>query len=684
MFSIDMKTVIFFACLIDVMSLMVIGLLWYQNRRRFAGLSLWVADYAMQMVAMLVLYLRGVVPVLASIIASNTLLLGGTIVLLMGLQRFVGRKDSQVHNWVLLAFVIVVMAYFGNVQPILWVRSVTVNASLFLLCFQGMWLMLRRVETELRPITRGVGIAFGGLCVTSLVRIVGEVVLPTTSNDFFKSGSFDTAMVVALQLFFILLTFSLIMMVNQRLFAGIRKGEDELRLRAVLLDNASDSFFLYDTEGGAHYVNETAHKSLGYTKEELLSSRVHRNSKPESWLLTGPRMQALSQKGKAIFEATIHRKDGSVMPVEAHASIVEHQGKRLILSAVRDITERKKAEDEIAHYVKRVEALNAVAKAVGQTLDMEPLLNGALQKVTEVMGADIGSIYVLDAPGKMLRLKAQLGMSDEAIKEVSIVKLDDEEWRTLVQWSEPNAPLSQVRSSQTLGSVSAALKKEQVRSFVAVPLAVRGSLQGVLSVGSRSDREFGSEDIGLLTAIGSEVAVGIDNSRLMERTRELSVTDEVTGLYNRRHFYHVLEGEVNRTQRYGLPFSVAVLDLDGFKEHNDRFGHATGDAALKSFARTLQAALRKTDVAFRHGGDEFTVILPATETEEAGKILDRFRAEWAHASGVDPAMQESPVGFSAGVAQYPRDADTPDRLMALADAALYRSKREGGHRTTLI
>jgi diguanylate cyclase (GGDEF)-like protein/putative nucleotidyltransferase with HDIG domain len=171
---------------------------------------------------------------------------------------------------------------------------------------------------------------------------------------------------------------------------------------------------------------------------------------------------------------------------------------------------------------------------------------------------------------------------------------------------------------------------------------------------------------------------------LLERTRELSITDELTGLYNRRHLYAVLETETYRSQRYGSPFCMVILDLDGFKEYNDKFGHTVGDTVLKSFALTLKLTLRETDPAFRYGGDEFAIILPSTDSSIAKKVVDRIRDEWLRAIKNQHTIQRSPVGFSAGIVQFPKDAETGDGLIFLADTALFRSKREGGNKSTVV
>ncbi|MCK4964339.1 MAG: diguanylate cyclase, partial [Dehalococcoidia bacterium] len=168
--------------------------------------------------------------------------------------------------------------------------------------------------------------------------------------------------------------------------------------------------------------------------------------------------------------------------------------------------------------------------------------------------------------------------------------------------------------------------------------AIAGAKE-VLEMGSSENKEYhiitkdGSTVlVAMSTAIMKDmdgkptgfVAVSRDISkrkRIEEKLIELSTTDALTGLYNRRHFYETLESEINRTQRYGRSFSMVMLDLDGFKEYNDRFGHTSGDGVLKSFANALKSTLRKTDTAFRYGGDEFLIILPETDANRARQVM---------------------------------------------------------------
>jgi diguanylate cyclase (GGDEF)-like protein len=150
---------------------------------------------------------------------------------------------------------------------------------------------------------------------------------------------------------------------------------------------------------------------------------------------------------------------------------------------------------------------------------------------------------------------------------------------------------------------------------------------------------------------------------------ELAMLDPLTGLYNRRFAQHRLDAEVARSHRHGYPLTVLLLDLDNFKQINDRCGHSAGDAVLKAFAQRLQALIRTSDLAVRMGGDEFLVLLPECEASELEDIVSRLR-------GLTVPIGQQPihVTFSAGSAGY-ENGETGRHLLERADAVLYSDKR---------
>ena len=154
-----------------------------------------------------------------------------------------------------------------------------------------------------------------------------------------------------------------------------------------------------------------------------------------------------------------------------------------------------------------------------------------------------------------------------------------------------------------------------------------------------------------------------------------AITDGLTGLYNHAHFYQRLAEEIKRSKRYGRGFSILMMDVDNFKRYNDTRGHQAGDDALCLLADCIRKAIRRSDIAFRYGGDEFAAILLHADSSRAEAIVEGMNGCIAARlkEADDPATAW--LGLSAGVACFPEDATTADELVRVADAALYNAKR---------
>jgi diguanylate cyclase (GGDEF)-like protein len=181
----------------------------------------------------------------------------------------------------------------------------------------------------------------------------------------------------------------------------------------------------------------------------------------------------------------------------------------------------------------------------------------------------------------------------------------------------------------------------------------------------------------LLAFVASVVARAQRHSRL-EAIR-LSTVDSLTGLFNRSYFFAALEREIQRSARSGRGFCLLMMDLDGLKAINDRFGHFNGDRALRTVGETIRARVRRIDTAARYGGDEFVVVLPETEPAGAFVLAEKIRVGVGERS-VKVDGLEVRTSLSIGVVVYPRDGRTVDDLMIAADTTMYRSKRQGRDR----
>jgi diguanylate cyclase (GGDEF)-like protein/PAS domain S-box-containing protein len=184
---------------------------------------------------------------------------------------------------------------------------------------------------------------------------------------------------------------------------------------------------------------------------------------------------------------------------------------------------------------------------------------------------------------------------------------------------------------------------------------------------------------------GSIVAVVTDLTEIRsaeDKLRELSIRDALTGLFNRRYLDETLERELARAQRERLPVSVVMMDIDLFKEINDRFGHKAGDAVLQFLGEHLHARTRLADVPCRYGGEEFVLVLPDTPLEAAYKRAEEWRA-WVDSAHIPYGEERLHVALSMGVAAYPVHGATAAAILTAADRALYAAKEAGRNRVQL-
>jgi diguanylate cyclase (GGDEF)-like protein len=163
----------------------------------------------------------------------------------------------------------------------------------------------------------------------------------------------------------------------------------------------------------------------------------------------------------------------------------------------------------------------------------------------------------------------------------------------------------------------------------------------------------------------------LDQARLFDQVRTLAVSDSLTGLANYRRLISVMEAELDRSRRTQRPFSVALFDMDGLKAINDQYGHLTGSRAIVRLGKILRNHSRAIDTAARYGGDEFAIVLPEAGKDIASRIVSRIRER------ISTETEAPALSASAGVAAYPEDGDTPEKLLAAADRALYRMKHRG-------
>jgi two-component system cell cycle response regulator len=215
---------------------------------------------------------------------------------------------------------------------------------------------------------------------------------------------------------------------------------------------------------------------------------------------------------------------------------------------------------------------------------------------------------------------------------------------------------------------------------MAVPVHSRGTVYGVLGLYGRAvGGEFTEDDLVTVRSLVGQAEAAIENTFLHEEASRLSITDALTGVWNRRHFDLRLEEELERAARFLEPFGLLLLDVDGFKPINDVYGHPAGDFVLVELSRRLQDVTRSVDVVARFGGEEFALILPRTPLDGAHLVAEKIRTAVAR-EPFDALGQSIPVTVSVGVASYPDSGVDARTLLAAADEALYDAKADGKNR----
>jgi hypothetical protein len=191
-FMIDIRTVIFSYAMSNAICMIVMAFLWIRNRRHFAGLGFWLADFVIHFFAILLAASRGRLPDFVAIVIPNVLVVAGTILMLMGLAQFTNKRTSQIHNYILLIIFIGVYTWFTFVQPSLLSRTISFSLALIFVVSQSAWLLLVRVEPQLRPTTRGTGIIFLSACLIAMARIIVSLIVDPgndSSNSMFTTHS---------------------------------------------------------------------------------------------------------------------------------------------------------------------------------------------------------------------------------------------------------------------------------------------------------------------------------------------------------------------------------------------------------------------------------------------------------------------------------------------------------------
>lgn len=550
---------------------------------------------------------------------------------------------------------------------------------LFLLFIPILWIAMRQ----------GVRRVVTGNVVLILGVVIGLRLYPVPSTSLFS---------ISLTLLFMTTTGLIVGSMVTEQFRQARELRDRTVYLHSLVKNLPLATIFMDLDRRMEFCNDAFVNVFQYSREDLAAATVDN-------LIWLPEMSTeVAQRFAEVVAGRPHyattqrrRKDGTVLDVELIAVPLLVDGKpRGVCSIYTDISERLRTAEESRRHAEQLDGMVRELQVHNTEMTLLTELNSLLQCCANLQeaytavaqaarklfpAATAGKLFVFRPEQKILESVAHWG--EPAATESGFEPLAC--WgfrRGQAHWSDyPGG-----------GVICQHLKNPVESSYLCVPMMAGNQTAGVLHLQvDRGERERGTPEFESLmdgmkrlavTAAG-QIALAMVSLRLREELENRSIRDPLTGLYNRRMLEAGLNREIQRAKRKDHSVSVVFIDLDHFKNFNDNFGHAAGDAVLVTMGKMLQGFFRGEDVVCRYGGEEFAVVMPEAKTGDAAARAEQLRAKAEQLTIRFQERELDRVTLSIGVATFPEHASTPEDLLRAADQCLYRSKSAGRNRVTV-
>ena len=381
------------------------------------------------------------------------------------------------------------------------------------------------------------------------------------------------------------------------------------------------------------------------------------------------RTDEIGELGKAFNTMLAKITDLNVSVIDTER-MVEAQKRELAL--MQELAEKERvlseANRQMEQRLRELSLLFDITRTINSTLDLPEVLKSICARVGETLGFEEFAILLLDEATGRLVVRATYGFPPEENIEgmsfspgegISGIVAKTGEWLLIADTAKDTRYLHYKGRHLVDGS------------FLCVPIKLQDRLIGLFNVLRPRMNAFTEGDIRLLTSLANYAALALANAQLHGRIKELSVTDELTQLANRRSLLERGEHEIERAGRFNHSAACLMIDIDHFKRFNDSHGHLRGDEVLRGVAGVLRRELRNVDLAARYGGEEFVVILPNSSRGDGVRVAEKLRA------AVMAQAFDEPVTISVGVAAFPEDARALPALLDAADRALFAAKRGG-------
>ncbi|MBM3129745.1 MAG: sensor domain-containing diguanylate cyclase [Chloroflexi bacterium] len=399
-------------------------------------------------------------------------------------------------------------------------------------------------------------------------------------------------------------------------------------------------------------------------------------------------------KTHPLFADAPHLQDGAIigLPLKIGARIVgvmnvAYQDPRafskeelrvleLLASQAAIAVENARLFDETKQRAERMSALNEIGQALTATLKFGQLYRLIYQQARRVLTADCFYIAIYDEHHNTIHFPF---MYDDGVELPNQVQpLGDGPSSRVIR---TRASHLANRSSDPIfqGGAHFGTLSKVAASAIFVPMMLGPRVLGVISAQSYREGSYQPEDVQVLETIAAQAAIALENARLYDEVRQLAVTDEVTGLFNRRGLFQLGQREIERAIRYQRPLAAIMLDIDHFKQINDTYGHPAGDRVLRALAGCCRESIRTLDIAGRYGGEEFFLLLPETDLASALVIAERLRHS-VEETNVESGHSQIRFTISLGVTTMAPDISNLATLIERADQAQYLAKQTGRNR----
>ena len=497
---------------------------------------------------------------------------------------------------------------------------------------------------------------------------------------------------------------------EQELFEEIRSLRDALKLQSEqteyqsgLIATAMDAIIATDDAQNIIQFNTAAEKIFGYKSVEIIGKplqillpehfRKHHLKHIQGFGESG----VTSRTSQSMGTLSGLRANGEVFPIEISVSQALIKDRKVYFSILRDVSERLKLEELLVNHYDSLNTLHRITLDLLNKRDVQEMLNFIVVKAAHFLNASYCEI--------LLPEKDELVVKASTLSELITPGIHIKRGEGHLSWKVFETGLPAILSDYSQWHERHEIYENQkFKAVMAIPVIVAKRCIGVLGFARvNPNLAFRQQDILSASQFADITALAMENSRLYREVEALAITDELTGLHNRRNLMELGNRELKRSLRYERPLAVLMLDVDHFKSINDTWGHAAGDVVLRGIAQHCVDQLRNTDalgrmsekdndignIVGRFGGEEFAILLPETNLDQALFVAERIRSSVERMLFKVPSanggndLELLHMTVSIGVSALKPEVDSMLDLLNLADQALYKAKEAGRNRVCI-